>query len=334
MLSFSYFYPKTVLIYKDITLISLVLLLIIGFILLAFAAQWLVTGATHTAQHFRISPLLMGLTIISLITSAPELVVSLVAITQGSTGLAVGNVVGSNIANIGLILGITILIVPLNFPTTLLKRELPLLLLVTLLAGLLIYNLTISRYDALIMLVALLIVGYLLYRSNQYSKSELTIEPSATSSISYSIFKIIVGILGLLLSARLIVYAATNLANIWGVNEVIIGLTITAIGTSLPELATSIAGVLKRQHALAIGGILGSNIVNLLLILSLPSLIQPINLEAIVYSRDFAVLLSITLLFYAMVLLQRKRQVLSRLNGFILLTFYLSYMGILIVAVD
>jgi cation:H+ antiporter len=307
------------------------LLLIIGFAALAWSASWLVNGATELAIHLRISPIVIGLGVISLGTSAPELVVSIIAALDGKTGLSVGNVFGSNIANLGLVLGITAIIAPLKVSWLTIKREFMLMLVATTVVGVVLANAYLGRIDAFILFIVLLLVVYLIYRSeaNAHQLTEEVDTSTARLSLLRASIYTLLGIIFLIISARVIVYAAIELATIWQVSEVVIGLTITAVGTSLPELASCIASALKKQCALAMGTIVGSNIFNLLLITPFPGLIHPAKLDPILMSRDYPVLYGITLLLLLLALLYLKRGLFGRLGGALLLIYYFVYIAFL-----
>lgn len=305
--------------------------LLAGLILLVVAADKFVSGTASIARNLGVSPLLIGLTIVGLGTSAPEILVSAIASLQGNSGLAVGNALGSNIANIGLILGVTALISPLAFHSTLLKRELPVLMLISIMCFLLAFD-GLSRGDSLLMLIVLvLFIGWLVgighreHNGMDVFEEELTEElPEMLASWKAWLF-FLLGLIGLLLSSRLLVWAAINIAEAFGVSDLVIGLTIVALGTSLPELAASIASVIKKEDDLAIGNVIGSNIYNLLAVYSLPGLIRPGPLSFDVLSRDFPVMLGFTgFLFVLGFGLTRSRRI-KRWQGLLLVLAYCAY---------
>ncbi len=277
--------------------------LVVGLIVLVLAADKFVIGAVSIAKKFGVSPLLIGLTVVGLGTSAPEILVSAIASWQGNTGLAVGNALGSNIANLALILGCTALISPLAFKSALLKRELPILMAVSLICYLLAFD-GLGEIDGILMI--LMLIAFLtwlirLAKKDQQNNSlqdpleqEMISEmPLDVSQQKASLF-FILGLLGLLVSSKVLVWAAVNIAESFGVSDLVIGLTIVALGTSLPELAASISSVLKNEDELAVGNIIGSNMYNLLAVYSLPGLISPGPVADSVLLRDFPVMLGLT----------------------------------------
>jgi len=278
-----------------------------GLVVLVLAADKFVVGTVSIARKLGVSSLLIGLTIVGLGTSAPEILVSAIASWQGNPGLAVGNALGSNIANVGLILGITALVCPLVFDSALLKRELPILMAISLICYFMAFD-GLSVIDGVSMLLMLLMFLLWLIRSaiKDQSKSplddplekELINEvPEEVSQQKAWIF-FFLGLIGLLVSSRVLVWAAVNIAESFGVSDLVIGLTIVALGTSLPELAASITSVLKNESDLAVGNIIGSNIYNLLAVYSLPGLIAPGPVAESVIYRDFPVMLGFTAVLF------------------------------------
>lgn len=308
-----------------------ILALIAGLVLLVWSADRFVIGAAATAKNFGMSPMLIGLTIVSFGTSAPEILVSIMASTSGAGDLAIGNALGSNIANIALVLGVTALIAPLPVKSGVLKKELPLLLGVTLLAGALLYNLYLSRLDGVILLVALAVCLYLFNRfqkgspNDELASDEEELPELKTSS---AIFWLLFGLVVLAVSSRMLVWGATEIALAMGVSKLIIGLTIVAIGTSLPELAASVASALKNHHDIAIGNVVGSNIFNLLAVMAVPGLIAPIGMDMIVLQRDYMTMLGLTVALLAFALWQKPPSI-SRLEGSLLSAAYVAYLVLL-----
>ena len=302
-----------------------------GFIILIWSADRFVIGAAATAKNLGMSPMLIGLTVVSLGTSAPEMLVSGIAAYTGSGGLAIGNALGSNIANIGLVLGATALIAPLPVKTGLMRKELPLLLAVSLGAGLVLMDLRLGLIDGIMLISGLFITLFLFSRFQksadpeevEHEEEELPDLP-AKAAIGW----LLVGLVLLAGSSRLLVWGATEIATAIGVSDLVIGLTIVAIGTSLPELAASIASALKGHHDIAIGNVVGSNIFNLLAVMSLPGLIQPIEFDAIVLWRDYGTMMLFTgaLLAFAYLLGRGK---INRPEGCLLLCGYSGYLGLL-----
>ena len=304
-----------------------------GLALLVYSADRFVTGTASIARAYGVSPLLIGLTIVGLGTSAPEILVSAFASWQGNTGLAVGNALGSNIANIGLILGCTALVTPVAIHSKMLKRELPVLMTASVICYLLVLqDYRLGVIDGLIMLSGLVaFMWWLIHTAGQNRHKDpyrLEVEeeipeelPLRTAWLYFGF-----GLIGLLLSSRLLVWAAVNIAEYYGISDLVIGLTVVALGTSLPELAASITSVLKKESDLAIGNIIGSNMYNLLAVFSLPGIIAPGPVESSVVDRDFPVMLVLTAgLFIFGYGFGKKGGNISRWDGSILLLGYLGY---------
>ncbi|MDO6564059.1 calcium/sodium antiporter [Amphritea sp. 1_MG-2023] len=308
-----------------------IIALLLGFIILVWSADRFVIGAAGTAKNMGMSPMLIGLTVVSFGTSAPEILVSIMASTTGAGDLAVGNALGSNIANIGLVLGITALIAPLPVRSKVLKQEVPLLLAITLLAGGVLYDLYLGRIDAIVLCLALAACLYLFTRFQRNASDDAINdeeEELPELSTAWAIFWLITGLLLLAASSRLLVWGATEIALSLGVSDLVIGLTIVAIGTSLPELAASVASALKGHTDIALGNVVGSNIFNIAAVMAVPGLLVPIQLESVVLWRDYGATLALTVLLVALVIYQRSPKI-SRLEGGILLTAYAGYLALL-----
>ena len=308
-----------------------ILALISGLILLVWSADKFVLGAAATAKNFGMSPMLIGLTIVSFGTSAPEILVSFMASTSGAGDLAIGNALGSNIANIALVLGITALIAPLPVKSGVLKKELPLLLGVTILAGVLIFDLHLGQLDGIILLITLGVCLYLFSRFQKNAPQDALAddeEELASLENRKAIFWLIIGLVILACSSKLLVWGASEIAYSLGVSKLVVGLTIVAIGTSLPELAASVASALKNHHDIAIGNVVGSNIFNLVAVMAIPGLIAPIGMDEIVFQRDYVVMLGLTFLLLAFALWQKPPSI-SRFEGGILASAYAGYLVLL-----
>ena len=309
--------------------------ILVGLVVLVWSADRFVLGAASTARHLGMSPLMIGMTIVSLGTSAPEIFVSATASLEGSGTLAIGNAIGSNITNIGLVLGITALIAPLPIQGKMLKKEIPILLLVTVIAGLTLQDLDISLIDAAIMLICLVITLFWLF--NESSEQEVgglgeeEAEEIESLSNGKAALWLVVGLVALMVSAKILVWGAVEVARYFGVSELIIGLTIVAIGTSLPELAASVASALKGHHDIAIGNVVGSNIFNLLAVMPIPGLVATTVVEPSVLSRDYATMLGLTLLLIAFIYGFHKKGRVGRSAGSTLLIVYAAYLGYLMV---
>jgi cation:H+ antiporter len=311
------------------------LAIIVGLVVLVWSADRFVLGAAATARNFGMSPLLIGMTIVSIGTSAPEIFVSATASLEGSGILAIGNALGSNITNVGLVLGVTALIAPLPIQGKMLKKEIPILLLVTVIAGLVLQDFELSFWDGVVMLVCLVITLFWLF--NETSEQEIggldeeEVETLEHTSTAKSIMWLVIGLIALMISAKLLVWGAVDVARYFGISELIIGLTIVAIGTSLPELAASIASALKGHHDIAIGNVVGSNIFNLLAVMPIPGLVASTAIEQEVLYRDYGAMLAITLLLIAFIYGFRKSGRVGRSAGTVLLLAYASYLGLLLV---
>lgn len=299
-----------------------------GLALLVWSADEFVTSSVSIAKLFSLSPMVIGLTIVAFGTSAPEMVVSATAAFEGATGLAVGNALGSNIANIGLVLGITALIAPLPIKPLVLRRELPILLATSLAAYLVLYDLELSILDGIFLLALMVIAMYLLLKNNPGAAEvdeEIANIPQESQLKAIIMFAVSLTIL--IVSSKILVYGATGLAKYWDVSDLVIGVTIVAIGTSLPELAASVVSAMKGHHDIALGNVIGSNLFNLLTVLPMPALIHPSTLEAPVVYRDYLSMIFLTLLLTAFAFLMRRKGAISRPEGGAFLTCYILYLG-------
>jgi cation:H+ antiporter len=309
--------------------------IIIGFAILIWGADRFVEGAANIATNFGVSPLIVGLTIVGFGTSAPEMLVSALAAFDGAPQLGIGNALGSNIANVGLVLGITILVSPLAVKSGTLKREFPLLTFIMAVALLLMWDLRLSFIDGLILftgfIVTLFGMAVLAIRSGKKDPLEAEFEQEYAEpqmSTVKSILWFSIGLISLLVGSKSLVWGATEIATLLGVSDLIIGLTIVAIGTSLPELAASIVSALKNEHDIAVGNILGSNMFNLLAVLAMPGLIQPTSIDAEVLARDFTAMVALFVMLYLFSRLGENGK-LGRLAGSSLLLVYVAYNSLL-----
>lgn len=302
-------------------LISLSLLC--GFTLLIWSADRFINGAMGLAHHFNTPPLVIGIIVVGFGTSAPELLVSTMAALQGSSGLAIGNAIGSNITNIALVLGATACLTPLVVKTAIFRREFPVLLFATLFAWLLIRDQFLSTLEAIAMLVLMFVVLIFMAQSDDNKPQEP--DTDASASVMSSLFWLILGLSVLIISSNVLVDAAVKLATLFGIPDVIIGLTIIAIGTSLPELAASIAGALKHHTDLAVGNIIGSNIFNTLGVIGVPGLISSYAIPEKVITHDFSVMLALTLALIILAFITRKSGGLAKFSGFFLISCFIAY---------
>jgi len=309
------------------------LLIIAGLVLLIWGADRFVHGAASAARNLGIAPLMIGLTVVAFATSAPEILVSVVAALQGEPGLAFGNAIGSNIVNIGLVLGMTALIRPIRLESATLRREMPALLAVTLLTVSLFLDTFLSRVDGFVMLTGLVIVMVWLARlglrsaANDPIAMDYEAEIPSDVSMPMAVVWLVVGLGTLLIGAELLVDGAIGIAKMLGVSEVVIGITIVAFGTSLPELAVSLASALKGEYGLAIGNIVGSNIFNLLAVIGVAATIEPAALPPSVLSLHIFVMVAFTLVLFAMTYDYDGKSELSRLEGLALLIAFIAYDG-------
>ncbi len=316
-------------------MLEAVALLIVGLIILVVSADKLVFGAAALARNVGISPLVIGMTILAMGSSAPEMMVSAAASLSGKSDTAVGNVLGSNIANIALILGITALIKPLCISSGVLRRELPLMMGVTLLAGVLLWDNYLGLYEGILLFVlfaAFLFAMLQISRNEKKAGGDALVDEQESEvpegvSNKVAVFWVVVGLVALPIAADLLVDNAVIIAKYFGMSDLVIGLTIIAIGTSLPELAASIAGVMKGEDDMAVGNIIGSNVFNILAVMGIPGLLNPSILSEYAMGRDFWVMLGISLLLVAMAL--GKSRSINRLEGSVLFICFLAYQGYL-----
>ena len=308
---------------------------LVGLILLVYGAERFVYGAAGTANALGVSPLLIGLTILGFGTSAPEILVSATAALNGNPGLGYGNAIGSNIANIALVLGIAALITPLQVDSQILRREFPALLLVSIGTYLLVIDGHISRIDSIILLAGIfLIVGMLAIIATRRNKDdpideEFEEEIPHDLTVGRGMLWIAIGLALLLVSSNVLVWGAVNIAQAIGISDLIIGLTIVAIGTSLPELATSVMSALKKEHELIIGNIIGSNMFNLLAVIGIAGIINPGEFPADALDRDFPIMLVLTVVLFIMAYGLRGPGKINRIEGAILLAGFVAYQYIL-----
>jgi cation:H+ antiporter len=304
--------------------------LIFGLILLIFSSDKFIEHSALIAKNLNVSPIIIGFTLVALGTSAPEMVVSAIAAIENAPELAVGNVLGSNIANIALVFGATLLISAIPIKKGLATKEIPILLGITILTGILLSDNKLDLFDGITLIIAFLAALYFLLRRSKNLGDELTQElpESNDTSLSQSFIIALIGLIILVTSSKLLVWGATGIATEFGVSELLIGLTIVAIGTSLPELAASMTSALKGHHDIAIGNILGSNLFNLATVLPLPAIIAPGYIDQHIMARDYWWMLSTTLFLALCIILFRKLHSASipKWVGIILLTSYVIYL--------
>jgi len=309
-----------------------------GLIILLWSADQFVGGAAKLARHLGMSPLLIGMIIVGFGTSAPEMVVSASASMQGNPGLALGNAYGSNIANIGLILGITSLISPIVVHSAILKKELPFLTGITTLAIFLLLDGILNRYDAWIFMIIFFgFMGWSVWVGRKSPADTLADEVSASElnssknqTLKRNLFDIFVGLLLLISSSKILVWGAVEIAKTAGVSDLMIGLTVVAIGTSLPELASSVAAIKRKETDIAVGNVIGSNLFNTLIVVGIAGAIMPFKLPDQVLSRDMLTMGILTISLFIFGYGFKRTGRISRIEGAILLVAYLIYTGIVI----
>ncbi len=321
-------------------MISNLILLLGGIGALYFGAEWLVRGAARMARELGVRPIVVGLTVVSLGTSAPELVVSIVATLRGNTDIAVGNVLGSNLANIGLILGLTAIARPMLVATRVIRREVPAMLLVTVLLFPLVWDHMLSRWDGGLLLIVLVAYLIFVFRAAESGEPEPAVqyqevieEPPMLVRGTFLLDSglIVAGGLGLFMGGRVIVDAGTFFAARFGMSELVIGLTVVAVGTSLPELATSLVAAIRKEADIAVGNIIGSNVFNVAAVLGVASLIKPMPFGRSVLQAELPAVLGISaLLFFLMFMPWKEKTRISRFEGIVLLGTYLS-LGIILI---
>ncbi|MFZ7266715.1 calcium/sodium antiporter [Avibacterium avium] len=317
------------------------LAILVGLAILVWSADRFIDGAASLASYLGMSPLLIGIVIIGFGTSAPEIIVSALSALNHSPGIALGNAYGSNITNIALILGVTAMIKPIMVNSQVLKKELPVLMLVTLLSAFLIYDATISRLDAVILLaVFTLYMGWTIWQGTRHSGDSLEqdindeLKEKSQMPLKTAVLWLVIGLALLMASSQLLVWGAVNIATYLGVSDLIIGLTIVAIGTSLPELAASIMAARKNELDLAVGNIIGSNLFNTLAVVGIAGAISPIQATPEVFSRDMLVMIALTgLLFLFGYGFKGKNGRINRVEGLVLFLCYVAYNSLLIYTV-
>ncbi len=308
-----------------------ILEVIVGLVLLIWGADRFVHGAAATARNLGVTPLLIGLTVVAFATSAPEILVSVVAALRGEPELAIGNAIGSNIVNVGLVLGCVAIFRPIELRSATLRREMPALLAVSLLTVSLFLDSFLSRVDGLVLLTGLVIVMIWLARLGMRSaptdpiKQDYEAEIPTDVAMRMAIFWLVFGIGTLLVGAQLLVDGSIEIALYLGVSEIVIGILLVALGTSLPELAVSLVSAMKGEYGLAIGNIVGSNIFNLLAVIGVAATISPAALEPSVLSLHIFVMVAFTLVLFAMTYDYDGKSELSRIEGMALLAAFVAY---------
>ena len=309
-----------------------ILAVVVGLAILVWSADVFIDGAVALANKLNVPSFLIGVIILGLGTSAPEMIVSMLAALEGSPELALGNAYGSNIVNIALVLGATVLISPIIIRKSIINHDMPLLLLVTAVAAWQLSDGVLSNTDGIVLIVLLVVVLgiqiILSLREGNHEHEGDTVEETAKAehSMAQGLGRLFLGLLVLILSSRAIVWGAIELATLWGLSELIIGLTIVAIGTSLPELVASLSAARKGEHDMALGNIIGSNVFNTLGVVGVAALIAPITPSSIILSRDILAMGLLTLLLFAMCLFAFKtKRAFGRTSGTTLVLFFVGY---------
>lgn len=297
--------------------------ILLGLILLYYGGDFLVTGSVRLSRFFKLSTFVIGATVIAFGTSAPELAVAILAALDAAPELAMGNVIGSNIANIGLVLGLTALIAPIVITPKRLKREYPPLFLATLIILLLAWDLNIHRSEGIIMLALLALYLWRSFSQKEdFTTGQEEVGLSPHKGIIYQFVLVLAGLVGLVSGAKLLVSGGVSIARMIGISEWFIGITIVAIGTSLPEIVASIMAARRGQGEMAVGNIFGSNIFNILMVLGITSVIHPLNIQEPIHP-DLNILLGITVLLLVLILL--GKYFLKKISGIALLSTYCLY---------
>lgn len=314
----------------DILLV--ILALILGFVLLVYSADVFTENGAKVANIFKISPLVIGLLIFGFGTSAPEMLVSVFAASDGNSGLSIGNAIGSNIFNIALVLGISSVILPIKVNGSILKKEWLFLMFVTLITGFLLFDKYLDRTDGLVLLTLLILFLFYTFKTaknkkiHEFDKFKQKID---STQIVKTWILLIIGLIVLISSAKLVVWSGVAIAKYFGVSDLIIGLSVIALGTSLPELAVSISSVIKKQYDMVVGNIIGSNLFNTIAVLAIPGLINPSKIESEIITRDYPIMLTLTVLLFIVSYKFSKQHIINRFEGIVLISVFIFYMWLL-----
>jgi len=309
------------------------LAMISGLALILWSADKFVGSAAVIAQTLKVPAVLIGMVIIGFGTSLPEIVISSVASSNGNAGLALGNAYGSNITNIALVLGLTACIASIRIESNIVRKEIPVLMSVTLLSAILLMDGSLSRLDGVVLAIVFVgLISWSIYQGFRFRQDSFASDVRAeigarNQSTRLTYVLLVVGLMVLIASSRLFVWGAVTLATEFGVSDLVIGLTIVALGTSLPELASSIMAIKKNEHDLALGNILGSNLFNSLAVVSIVGLIHPTNLPAEILNRDFPFMAILTIAIYTFCHLVRESPRITRIEGALLVVSYFGFVG-------
>lgn len=310
-----------------------VMAILIGFGLLVWGAERFVHGAAAIANNFGVPPLIIGLTIVGIGTSAPEILISIVAAYQGNPALAVGNALGSNIANIALVLGVTAIVMPMVVKSETLRREYPIMFIIMLISLLLVIDQHLGQMDGLILISGVFVMTFWMIQQGKKQKRdpmEKEFEQEIPDiSTQKALLWFVIGLALLIISSRGLVWGSVNIAKAAGISDLVIGLTIVAIGTSLPELAASIVSALKNEPDIAIGNIIGSNMFNLLVVFGIPGLMSPHMVDIAILDRDFPFMIGLSIALFIMAYGFKGEGRINRYEGGLLLSGYVAYMSVL-----
>lgn len=310
--------------------------ILVGLPVLLWSAGKFVDGAAGVARHFNVAPLIIGMVIIGFGTSAPEIIVSVFAAMQGNSGIALGNAFGSNIANIALVLGLTAVLSPIAVRSEIIRRELPIMLAIMFIAAWMLLDFTLSKDDAFTLLgLFIVLMGWSVWQGAKGNTDALAEEykeqmDSADQSVKMNTVWLLVGLVLLIASSRILVWGAVEFAQYFGVSDTIIGLTVIAIGTSLPELASSLMAVRKNEHDLALGNVIGSNMFNTLAVVGLAGMINPTPIEQSFFYRDILLMLGLSVALFVFCIGIKGQGRLNRLEGGTFLVVYGVYTWYLI----
>ena len=317
----------------DQNILLSIMAIITGFGLLIWGAERFVHGAAAIANNLGVPPLIIGLTVVGIGTSAPEILISVIAAYQGNPALAVGNALGSNIANIALVLGITAIVMPITVKSETLQREYPIMFIIMLVALMLVMDGHLGRIDGAILISGLFVMLYWMIQQGKKQKHdplEKEFEQEIPEiSTQKALLWFAIGLVLLIISSRGLVWGSVNIAKAAGISDLVIGLTIVAIGTSLPELAASIVSVLKKEHDIAIGNIIGSNMFNLLVVFGIPGLMSPHITDPAILDRDFPFMIGLSIALFIMAYGFKGQGRINRYEGSLLLGSYVTYMVVL-----
>lgn len=296
------------------------LILVVGIFLLYFGSSWLVTGASEIALSMAIRPVVVGLTVVAFATSAPELLVSLVAAAEGASGVSVGNILGSNVINIALVLGLSALIKPVTINNQMVKRELPYTVAATILFWVLCMDGNLNRFDGFILITILIV--FLVYSVLTAKDGNINKNDQSRKSYAVNGFLIVIGLIAIAYGADCVVDSAIFIARSFHLSELFIGISIVAIGTSLPELATSVVAAVKKQSDISVGNVVGSNLFNICLVMGTVGLINPIQINSNLNWFEFPAMVFITLLLYVFAFFSQK---INRIYGLIFIICFFVY---------